>query len=74
VLEGFLQLNYMPTDVHLADFLTKILPGPHSQDLLSKLGVVNLLDHSSLQGGDKLAAIAAFLANHITASAQHIPE
>ena len=58
VLEGLLQLNYMPTAVQLADVLTKILPGPQFQDLLSKLGMVDTLDHSSLRGGDKIAALA----------------
>jgi len=51
VLEGLLQLHYLPTSSQLADILTKILPGPHFQDLLSKLGMVNTLDHSSLREG-----------------------
>jgi len=50
VLEGLLQLNYMPTADQLADILTKILPGPYFQTLLSKLEMVNTLDHSSLRG------------------------
>lgn len=71
VLEGLLQLNYMLTATQLADVLTKVLFRPHFQDLLSKLGMVNPLDHSSLPGGDKLSAIIAFLTNHIIASTQH---
>jgi len=72
VLEGLLQLNYMPTTDQLADILTKILPGPQFQTLLSKLGMVNTLAHSSLRGGDETASItvsiAAHLAHYITAS------
>jgi len=51
VLEGLLQLTYLPTTHQLADILTKVLPGPQFQTLLSKLGMVNSLDHSSLRGG-----------------------
>jgi len=29
VLEGLLQLHYLPTSSQLADILTKVLPGPH---------------------------------------------
>jgi len=54
VLEGLLQLHYLPTSSQLADILTKVLPGPHFQELLSKLGMVNTLDHSSLRGVIKL--------------------
>jgi len=50
VLDGLLQLTYMPTKSQLADVLTKILPSSQFQNLLTKLGMVNL-DHSSLQGG-----------------------
>jgi len=51
VLEGLLQLNYLPTAAQLVDILTKVLLGPHFQQLLSKLGTVNSIDHSSLPGG-----------------------
>ena len=51
VLEGLLKLRHLPTTAQLADVLTKILPGPHFQQLLSKLVMVNSLDHSSLPGG-----------------------
>jgi len=53
VLEGLLQLNYLPTSSQIADVLTKILPRPHFQQLLSKLGMVNVLNHPSLRGGDE---------------------
>ena len=59
VLEGLLQLQYLPTSSQLADILTKVLPGPHFQDLLSKLGMVNTLDHSSLRGGAEDTCTAA---------------
>jgi len=53
-----------------------VLPSPHFQELLSKLGMVNTLDHSSLWGRDKhaltasdsLSQLAALLAEHITTS------
>ena len=65
VLEGLLQLNYMPTDAQLTDVLIKVLPRPYFQQLLSKLGMVNSIDHSSFRGvGDKQA-----LFSHITTSA-----
>ena len=53
VLEGLLQLSYLPTTSQLADVLTKILPSHQFQELMSKLGMVNCSDHSSLRGGDK---------------------
>jgi len=56
VLEGLLQLHYLPTTAQLVDVLTKVLPGPHFQQLLSKLGMVNSLVHSSLRGGHKQAS------------------
>ena len=62
VLEGLLQLNYMPTKFQLADVLTKIL---QFHDLLIKLGMVNT-DPSSLRGGDNhmaTAAITEFITN-----------
>ena len=75
VLEGLLQLQYMPTSSQLADVLTKVLPGPHFQELLSKLGMVNSLDHSSLRGGDEhtptstVAGLAALLTAHLLTAA-----
>ena len=53
VLEGLLQLNCLPTSSQIANVLTMILPGLHFQELLSKLGIVNVLNHSSLKGGDR---------------------
>ena len=38
VLKGLLQLHYLPSS-SLADVLTKVLPGPHFQDLLFFGGV-----------------------------------
>jgi len=78
VLEGLLQLHYLPTTSQIADVLTKVLPGPQFQQLLSKLGMVNTLDPSSLRGGvehDHLGAehdhlsvaqLAVSLAQHVT--------
>jgi len=65
VLEGLLQLNYMPTKFQLADVLTKILSSPQFHDLLIKLGMFNT-DPSSLRGGDNhmaTAAITEFITN-----------
>ena len=44
VLEGLLQLAYIPTSHQLADLLTKILPSPQHRELLSKLGMVDSPD------------------------------
>lgn len=44
VLEGLLQLSYLPTQSQLADVFTKIIPAPQFKLLLSKLG---LFDPSS---------------------------
>ena len=70
VLEGLLQLHYLPTSSQLADVLSKVLPGPQFHDLLSKLGMVNTANHSSLRGGDEqhafISQLAALLAVHIT--------
>lgn len=41
VMEGLIQLSYLPTKSQLADVLTKILPVAHFQDLLFKLGMVS---------------------------------
>lgn len=40
VLEGLIQLSYIPTRHQLADVLTKTLPSAQLQLLLSKLGMV----------------------------------
>lgn len=39
VLEGLLQLSYVPTTHQLADVLTKILPSLHFKQLLCNLGM-----------------------------------
>lgn len=49
VLEGLLQLSYLPTHSQLADVLTKILPSQQHWMLLDKLGM--LPRHSKLEGG-----------------------
>lgn len=48
VMEGLLQLTYLPTSSQLADVFTKILPSHQFHDLLSKLGMFHTL--SSLRG------------------------
>ena len=48
VLEGLLQLTYLPTKNQLADVLTKILPSHQHYQLMSKLGMSSL---PSLRGG-----------------------
>ena len=48
VLEGLLQLTYLPTQNQLADVLTKILPSNQHQHLISKLGMTTI---PSLRGG-----------------------
>ena len=53
VLEGLLQLSYLPTHDQLADIFTKILPSPQFHQLLAKLGMSN--PHSSLQGGVRIS-------------------
>ena len=53
VLEGLLQLSYLPTEHQLADVLTKILSSPQQDFLLRKLGMVPHPHHSSLRGGDE---------------------
>lgn len=49
VLEGLIQLTYLPTSSQLADVLTKVLPSAQFQDLLSKLGMFN--PPAQLEGG-----------------------
>lgn len=41
VLEGLIQLTYLPTRSQLADIFTKVAPSPHFSTLLSKLGSVS---------------------------------
>lgn len=43
VLEGLLQLTYLPTHNQLANSFTKILPLSHFQQLISKLGMFSTL-------------------------------
>ena len=48
VLEGLIQLSYLPTRHQLADVLTKVLPSGPFMELLCKLGMT--FGHSSLRG------------------------
>lgn len=47
VLEGLLQITYLPTESQIADVLTKVLPSVKFNELLSKLGMTKC--HSSLR-------------------------
>ncbi|KAL8093307.1 hypothetical protein AgCh_035258 [Apium graveolens] len=47
VLEGLLQLSYLPTKHQLADVLTKVVPSPHFKELLCKLGLSALPSQSA---------------------------
>jgi len=49
VMEGLLQLTYLPTHSQLADVLTKILPSQQHWTLLHKLRM--LPQHPKLEGG-----------------------
>lgn len=51
VLEGLIQLSYLPTQHQLVDILTKTLPSSQFRYLLSKLGVSDL--SPSLRGDIK---------------------
>ena len=50
VLEGLLELLYIPTTDQLADILTKSLASPQFYMLLSKLGVQSVDSTTSLRG------------------------
>jgi len=50
VIEGLLQLSYLPTQHQLADVLTKILPYQQHWNLLHKLGMFPP-NHPKLEGG-----------------------
>ena len=41
VLEGLIQLTYLPTKSQVADLFTKALPSPHFKELLAKLGMIS---------------------------------
>ena len=51
VLEGLIQLTYLPTQSQLADIFTKILPSSQFQMLMSKLGMVDFPLPPQLEGG-----------------------
>lgn len=48
VMEGLLQLFYLPSDQQLADLFTKIIPSPQFNSMKTKLGIVSPLP--SLRG------------------------
>lgn len=50
VLEGLIQLSYLPTKHQLADILTKTLPSPQLQILCSKLGLSDSQIGPNLRG------------------------
>lgn len=54
VLEGLIQLSYLPTKHQLVDILTKILPSPHFHTLTGKLGMLH--PHPSLRGDGQYSA------------------
>lgn len=49
VLDGLIELTYLPSKLQLADVLTKIVPSTTLQDLLPKLGMISI--PPSLRGG-----------------------
>ena len=51
VLEGLIELSYVPTNEQLADVLTKIVPSHQLQHLLFKLGMTSITP--SLRGDDE---------------------
>lgn len=51
VLEGLIQLTYLPTRSQIADIFTKILPSSQFQELMSKLGMVDFHSPFQLAGG-----------------------
>ena len=53
VMEGLIQLSYLPSQNLLADLFTKILPSPQFNELKFKLGMC--LPLSSLRGDVKLS-------------------
>ena len=55
VLEGLLQLTYLPTKSQLADILTKVAPSAQFNSLLDKLGMVS---HPNLRGDIEVTASA----------------
>lgn len=50
VLEGLLELSYIPTGDQLADLFTKTLPSPQLSKLMSNLGVFTAVPAPSLRG------------------------
>ncbi|GAA0169228.1 hypothetical protein LIER_23757 [Lithospermum erythrorhizon] len=50
VLEGLITLAHLPTDEQVADLLTKVLPSPHHNYLLNKLGLLHFTPQSACGG------------------------
>lgn len=74
VLEGLLQLSYLPTQHQLADVLTKIIPSPQFKDLLSKLGMSQPLDFQASPSPNLRGVLVNILespAHQLTTSPQH---
>ena len=67
VMEGLIQLSYLPSQNQLADLFTKILPSPQFNELKSKLGMC--LPLPSLRGDVKLSTTPVVS----TTPAQHNP-
>ena len=47
--EGFITPQYIPSLEQVADILTKSIPGPQFQNLVTKLGMINI--YTQLEGG-----------------------
>lgn len=52
VLEGLLQITYLPTESQIANVFTKVLPSVQFYELLSKLGMTQC--HSSLREDEEI--------------------
>lgn len=59
VLEGLLQLTYLPTRSQIADVFTKVSPSPLFKSLLLKLGMCHSSHHSNLRGAIESATSAS---------------
>ena len=60
VLEGLIQLTYLPTQHQLADVLTKTVPSAQLKLLTSKIGLVdtNIKPHPILRGANEYTALS----------------
>ncbi|KAL8093432.1 hypothetical protein AgCh_035348 [Apium graveolens] len=71
VLEGLIQLTYLPTRSQLANILTKVSPSPQFNQLLSKLGMCHA-PIPNLREANELDAKTAKSANTVVMSC-HVP-